>query len=69
MSRSNWLAFVALSLGMIVYGLAESYGPVSVASNVVPSSLSWLGYSMPYIFGGVGALVAGVIADSLGRRK
>jgi len=69
LSRSNWLAFAALSLGMIVYGLAESYGPVSVASNVVPSSLSWLGYSLPYIFGGVGALVAGVIADSLGRRK
>ncbi|MGC9111891.1 MFS transporter [Acidilobus sp.] len=65
----QWLAFAALSIGMIVYGLAESYGPVSVASNVVPSSYSWLGYSLPYIFGGLGAIFAGITLDRLGRRK
>lgn len=68
-SSQQWLAFAALSIGMIVYGLAESYGPVSVASNVVPSSYSWLGYSLPYIFGGLGAIFAGITLDKLGRRK
>ncbi len=64
-----WLAFVAFSLGMIVYGLAESYGPVTVASNVVPQSYAFLGYSLPYIFGGVGALISGTMADKVGRKN
>ena len=64
-----WATFIALSLGMIVYGLAESYGPVSDASNVVPPGYQWLGYSLPFIFGGVGAFLAGYLTDTLGRRK
>ncbi len=64
-----WATFTALSLGMIVYGLAESYGPVSDASGVVPSRYQWLGYSLPYIFGGLGALLAGYLTDRAGRRS
>ena len=64
-----WAMFIALSLGMIVYGLAESYGPVSDASNIVPSNYQWLGYSLPYIFGGVGAFLAGYLTDTFGRKR
>ena len=64
-----WATFTALSLGMIVYGLAESYGPVSDASNIVPPGYQWLGYSLPFIFGGVGAFLAGYLTDAFGRRK
>ncbi|MGC9210165.1 MAG: MFS transporter [Acidilobus sp.] len=64
-----WATFVALSMGMIVYGLAESYGPVSDASGIVPPRYAWLGYSLPFIFGGVGALLAGYLTDRLGRRR
>ncbi|MEB3691832.1 MAG: sugar porter family MFS transporter [Caldisphaeraceae archaeon] len=63
-----WAAFVALSFGMIVFGLAESYGPLTAISEVIPKNLFWLGLSIPYIFGGIGALFAGYIADRLGRK-
>ena len=63
-----WAAFVALSLGMIVFGLAESYGPLSAVTEVIPSNLAWLAFTLPYIFGGIGALISGYIADSLGRK-
>ncbi len=63
-----WAAFVALSLGMIVFGLAESYGPLSALTEVIPSNLAWLGFTLPYLFGGIGALLAGYIADALGRK-
>ncbi|MGC9071798.1 MAG: MFS transporter [Acidilobus sp.] len=72
-SRLPWTTFmatfVALSLGMLVYGLAESYGPVYVASGVLSQSNAWLGYSITFIAGGFGALVAGYLTDSLGRKK
>ncbi len=64
-----WAAFAALSLGMIVFGLAESYGPVSVASGIISSKYAWLGYSLPYIFGGIGAMMAGYLTDKLGRKR
>ena len=66
--RGLWATLAALSLGMLVYGLAESYGPVFVASNALSQSNSWLGYSAPFIAGGFGALVAGYLAERLGRR-
>jgi len=62
-----WSAFAALSLGMMVYGLAESYGPVAYASGLTKNA--WLGYSLPYVFGGIGALLAGYLSDRLGRRR
>ncbi|WP_425393264.1 MFS transporter [Caldisphaera lagunensis] len=63
-----WAAFVALSLGMIVFGLAESYGPLSALTQVVPSNLAWLAFTLPYIFGGIGAFISGYLADILGRK-
>jgi len=62
-----WSAFAALSLGMMVYGLAESYGPVTYASGLTKNA--WLGYSLPFVFGGIGALLAGYLSDRLGRRR
>ncbi|MGC8620483.1 MAG: MFS transporter [Caldisphaera sp.] len=64
-----WAAFVALAFGMIVFGLAESYGPLASITEIIPSNLAWLGYSIPYIFGGIGALFAGYLADKLGRKS
>ena len=64
-----WATFVALSLGMIVFGLAESYGPVTVADGVISSKHAWLGYSLPYIFGGIGSMLAGYLTDRLGRKR
>ncbi len=63
-----WATFAALSLGMIVFGLAESYGPLTVATNLVPKNYWWLGYSLPFIFGGIGAFIAGYLADNVGRK-
>jgi MFS family permease len=54
---------------MLVYGVAESYGPVSAISGVLPSSLAFLAYSLPFVAGGFGALLAGWMADSMGRRN
>lgn len=67
--RIPWATFIALSLGMLVFGLAESYGPVTVADGVISSKHAWLGYSLPYIFGGIGSLLAGYLTDRLGRKK
>ena len=68
-SRIPWAIIVALSLGMLISGVAESYGPVSAISGVLPSSLAFLGYSLPGLAGGFGALLAGWMADSMGRRN
>jgi len=68
-SRIPWAIITALSLGMLVYGVAESYGPVSAISGVLPSGLAFLAYSLPYVAGGFGALLAGWMADSMGRRN
>jgi len=68
-SRIPWAIITALSLGMLVYGVAESYGPVSAISGVLPSSLAFLAYSLPFVAGGFGALLAGWMADSMGRRN
>jgi len=62
-----WSAFAALSLGMMVYGLAESYGPVTYASGLTKNA--WLSYGLPFVFGGIGALLAGYLSDRLGRRR
>ncbi len=64
-----WATFIALSLGMIVFGLAESYGPVTVADGIISSKHAWLGYSLPYIFGGIGSMLAGYLTDRLGRKR
>ncbi|MEM0195675.1 MAG: hypothetical protein QXJ24_05105, partial [Thermoplasmatales archaeon] len=50
-----WAVFVALAMGMLVYGVAESYGPVSAIGGVIPPKYAFLGLSLPYIAGGVGA--------------
>ncbi|MEM3781884.1 MAG: hypothetical protein QXT43_02920, partial [Candidatus Micrarchaeaceae archaeon] len=61
-------AVIALAMGMLVYGVAESYGPVSAIGKVFPQNLAYIAFSLPYIAGGVGALLAGYLADSIGRR-
>ena len=66
--RFPWAVFVALAMGMLVYGVAESYGPVSAIGGVIPSSYAFLGLSLPYIAGGVGALMSGGLADRVGRK-
>ncbi|MEM0128401.1 MAG: MFS transporter, partial [Thermoplasmatales archaeon] len=63
-----WAVFVALAMGMLVYGVAESYGPVSAIGGVLPSNYAFLGLSLPYIAGGVGALFSGALADRIGRK-
>ncbi len=64
-----WAVVVALSLGMLVYGIAESYGPVSAVGGVIPSNLAFLAYSLPFIAGGFGALLSGWLADAIGRKN
>ncbi|MEM1995690.1 MAG: MFS transporter [Thermoplasmatales archaeon] len=63
-----WAVFVALAMGMLVYGVAESYGPVSAIGGVIPPKYAFLGLSLPYIAGGVGALMSGALADKIGRK-
>ncbi len=63
-----WAALVALGMGMLVYGVAESYGPVTAITGVIPSNLAFLGYSLPFIAGGIGAFIAGFMADYVGRK-
>ncbi|MFP3131673.1 MAG: MFS transporter [Nitrososphaeria archaeon] len=60
---------MALGMGMLVYGIAESYGPVAAISSIIPSKFSYLGFGLPYIAGGVGSLFAGIMTDRLGRRN
>ncbi len=68
-SRLPWAIIAALSLGMLVYGVAESFGPVTAVSGVLPQNLAFLAYSLPFIAGGFGALLSGWMADALGRRN
>ncbi|MGC8661248.1 MAG: MFS transporter [Nitrososphaeria archaeon] len=63
-----WAVLFGLGMGMLVYGVAESYGPVTSISGVMPSSLAFLGYSLPYIAGGIGAGLSGLLADYYGRK-
>jgi len=63
-----WAVLFGLGMGMLVYGVAESYGPVTAVSGVIPSSLAFLGYSLPYIAGGIGAGLSGLLADYYGRK-
>ncbi|MEM0149956.1 MAG: hypothetical protein QXW10_03615 [Candidatus Micrarchaeaceae archaeon] len=37
--RFPWGAVIALAMGMLVYGVAESYGPVSAIGKVFPRIL------------------------------
>jgi len=62
------LVLIALAMGMLVYGVAESYGPVSVIGGILPSKYFYIGLGLPYIAGGVGALLSGRLADKIGRR-
>ncbi|SMD31451.1 MFS transporter [Picrophilus oshimae] len=66
--RSPWTVLIALAMGMLVYGVAESYGPVSVIGGILPAKYFFIGLSLPYIAGGVGALFSGSLADKIGRR-
>jgi len=68
-SRIPWLAVFALAMGMLVYGVAESYGPVAAITSLIPSNLYYLGLSLGFIAGGFGALLAGYLTDNLGRRN
>ncbi len=63
-----WSALIALGMGMLVYGVAESFGPVAAITGIIPPRLAFLGYSLPYIAGGVGAFFAGYMADYMGRK-
>jgi len=67
-SKIPWAAMVALGMGMLVYGVAESFGPVVAILQIIPSNLAFLGYSLPFIAGGIGAFMAGILADYTGRR-
>nr|CCC55498.1 transporter of the MFS superfamily [uncultured archaeon] len=64
-----WLAVFALAMGMLVYGVAESYGPVFAITSIIPSQYYYLSLSAGFIAGGVGALLAGFMTDYLGRRN
>ncbi len=62
-----WAVFVALAMGMLVYGVAESYGPVTALTGHL-QNYAYLAFSLPYIAGGVGALFSGTLADRIGRK-
>ena len=36
-NKVPYAVLVALAMGMLVYGVAESYGPVSVVGGILPS--------------------------------
>ncbi len=65
----RWASVLALGMGMLIYGVAESYGPVYAISGVIPPNLAFWGYSLPFIAGGIGAFLAGYLADAIGRKK
>ncbi|MEM0123466.1 MAG: MFS transporter [Conexivisphaerales archaeon] len=67
-AKFPWAVLFGLGMGMLVYGVAESYGPVTAVSGVIPTNLAFLGYSLPYIAGGVGAALSGLLADYYGRK-
>jgi MFS family permease len=66
--RIPWLAVFALAMGMLVYGVAESYGPVFAITSIIPQQYYYLSLSAGFIAGGFGALLAGFMTDYLGRR-
>lgn len=68
-AKFPWGAIIALAMGMLVYGVAESYGPVAAISGVIPSSYAFLGLSLPYVAGGFGALLSGYLTDAVGGRR
>jgi len=49
--------WLPLGMGMLVYGVAESFGPVVAILQIIPSNLAFLGYSLPFIAGGIGAFM------------
>ncbi|MEM3855236.1 MAG: MFS transporter, partial [Conexivisphaerales archaeon] len=67
-AKFPWAVLFGLGMGMLVYGVAESYGPLTAVSRVIPPNLGYLAYSLPYIAGGVGAALAGLLADYYGRK-
>ncbi len=67
-ARIPWLAVFALAMGMLVYGVAESYGPVFAITSIIPQQYYYLSLSAGFIAGGFGALLAGFMTDYLGRR-
>jgi MFS family permease len=64
-----WGSIIALAMGMLVYGVAESYGPVAAIGNIIPTKYAFLALSLPYIAGGFGSLLSGYLTDSIGRRN
>ena len=68
-TKIPWLAVFALAMGMLVYGVAESYGPVFAITSIIPQQFYYLSLSAGFIAGGFGALLAGYMTDYLGRRK
>ncbi|MGC8664815.1 MAG: MFS transporter [Nitrososphaeria archaeon] len=68
-AKIPWLAVFALAMGMLVYGVAESYGPVFAITSIIPEKYYYLSLSAGFIAGGFGALLAGYMTDYLGRRK
>ncbi len=68
-TKIPWLAIFALAMGMLVYGVAESYGPVFAITSIIPTQYYYLSLSAGFIAGGFGALLAGFLTDYLGRRK
>ena len=68
-AKFPWGAIIALAMGMLVYGVAESYGPVAAIGGVIPSNYAFLALSLPYVAGGFGALLSGYLADAVGRRN
>ena len=66
-TKYPWAVFLALAMGMLVYGVAESYGPVTALTGAL-QNYAYLGFSLPYIAGGVGALFSGALADRIGRK-
>ncbi len=64
-----WKEIIALAMGMLLFGVAEGYGPITAFTNLIPSSWYYLSLSAGFIAGGFGALLAGFLTDKLGRRK
>ena len=67
--RLPWAGIIALAMGMFIFGLAEGYGPFTALGNVIPSRYGYLALGLPYIAGGIGALISGYLADAIGRRN
>ncbi len=68
-AKIPWLAVFALAMGMLVYGVAESYGPVTAVTSLIPQQYYYLSLSVAFIAGGFGALLAGYLTDKIGRKN